>query len=58
MAHPEGGGERESSEAAAPPPQTTQKPKFKKTHFVDTIILKGLRGLPFSQIKALKSADD
>jgi hypothetical protein len=39
--------------AAAPP-----KPKLKKTHFLDIMVLKVLRDLPFSRNQPLKSADD
>jgi hypothetical protein len=46
--------------AGLQPPQTPQKPKFKKknTDFVDIMISKALRDLPFSRNQPLKSADD
>jgi hypothetical protein len=39
------------------PPQTTQNRNL-KTYFVDIMISKHLRDLPFSLIRPLKSADD
>jgi hypothetical protein len=38
--------------------QTPQNRNFKNTDFVDTIVSKVLRDLPFSRNQPLKSADD
>jgi hypothetical protein len=53
-AHQRGGGER--SWAAARP--NLPKPKLKKKHFVDMLISKVARELPFSRNQPLKSVDD
>jgi hypothetical protein len=43
-------------QAAAPPPH--KPPNLKNTYFVDIMISKVLRDLPFSRNQPLKSADD
>jgi hypothetical protein len=53
--------ERKQGEGAAVlqlPPQTTQNLDLKNTEFVDIIVSKVLRNLPFSRDQPLKSADD
>lgn len=52
----EGGRGRRELPGCSPP--NHPKAEIKKTHFVDTMISEGLRGLPFSRIQARKSADD
>jgi hypothetical protein len=53
-AHTRGGGCR----AAGPPPQIPENLNLKNTDFVDVVISKVLRDLPFRRRQPLKSADD
>jgi hypothetical protein len=62
-AHPRGGvggaAGLQPPQAAAPPPhQTPRNRNLKNKYFIDIMIPKVLRDLPFSRNQPLKSADD